>query len=280
MVKFGIKAPGYSSANANATDVTKTFLVVKAYINTSTVTAGNVTSANANLGVIKIGDYVDLPSLSVEAYVEGGGNFTNANARVQVVGVNSYVDKNGNGSDKHLVFQFKDILVKRRMNATDTNAGGYAASEMRKYLTTVSGDNNSGKFLAGFLAAGVPQAALWAPSRVIGGASSTTLADSVYLPTVWEVSETNNCTISGYTSDAITANEGTGNQGRLTIYGAGEGGNNSRIKSGAAASTWWLASASTYSGSSISFGFVNNVGNDTTVPASLLGGVVPAFCVK
>jgi uncharacterized repeat protein (TIGR02543 family) len=278
MVKFGIKPAGYSSASAE--DVTKTFLSVQAYINKAAVTASNVDNASAKLGVIALGNYVDLPALSVTAY-NGQGAFSANNARVEVVGVSSYIDKNGNGSGKHLVFQFKDVMVNRRMNATATNAGGYAASEMRKYLTTVSEDANSGKFLAGLLAAGVPQTALWAPSRVIGGNSSnkSTVTDSVYLPTVWEVAETNNSTQSGSTSDAMTANEGTENQGRLTIYGAGEGGNNGRVKSGA---TWyWLASTSTYYLSpGYSFCLVYYLGFIDGANASFEGGVAPVFCVK
>jgi hypothetical protein len=267
MVKFGIKDPSYISATA--ADVTNTFLAVQAYINKAAVTPSNETTASAKLGVIALGDYVDLPSLSVAAYGGGGGAFTNVNARVEVVGVNSYNAKNGNGNGKHLVFQFKDIVASRRMNATDTTAGGYAASEMRTYLT--------GNFKNGLVDAGVPQAALWAPNRVIGGASSTTVADSVYLPTLWEVSETNNSTLGGFTSTAITANEETGNQGRLTIYGAGEGGNNSRIKG---VTTWyWLASASTYSGSSFcNVGFNGNTG--TYSASSSVGGLAPVFCVK
>jgi hypothetical protein len=271
MIKFGIKLEGYTSATT--ADVNNTFIAVKAYINNSGVSASDTTTANAKMGVIALGDYVDLPSLSVAAYGDGGGAFTNANERVQVVGVNSYT-KNGN-SGKHLVFQFKDIMVSRRMNATDTNAGGYAASEMRKYLTTVSGDNNSGKFLAGLLAAGVPQSALWAPNRVIGGASSITVTDSVYLPTVWEVAETNNST--GSNSVAITANEGTGNQGRLTIYGAGSGGNNSRVKD---STLYWLASASTKYGRSSSFCVVDYYGVASDNNASFASGIAPAFCVK
>jgi hypothetical protein len=282
MVKFGIKESGYGSATA--ADVTNTFNAVKIYINTSAVTASNATTASAKLGDIALGDYVDLPSLSVAAYGgsdgSGGGAFSNTKARVQVVGVNSYT-KNGN-TGKHLVFQFKDLMVNRRMNATDTNAGGYAASEMRKYLTTVSGDNNSGKFLAGLLAAGVPQAALWAPSRVISGAAA--IADMVYLPSYWEIQKTDawgdSSVVNGESSDNSAWFSYYSPAGSASNLGSTEG-KNIRIKKthGTASAAWWWF-ASPYSGSSSHFCGVYYVGYDYYYNASSAGGLAPVFCVK
>jgi hypothetical protein len=262
-VKFGIEGSG-------AEKVGRTLLAVKGYLQ-------DVSAGEAAAGKIALKDYITIPSLTVDNY-NGVGYFTTSNAVVEVVGLSPYKGKNDNGSDEHIVFQFKDVLTKRRMNSTDTNAGGYAGSEMRKYLAEVSGDAASGKFYAGLIAAGVPSSTLWNPKREIGGSGSTksTVADSVYLPTLWEVAETNNFTHSGSTGTAVTQNEGAGTQGRLKAYGAGENGNNSRKKTGTI-DWWWLASASIYKSSA--FCDVNTTGIAAT-NANSAGGVAPAFCVK
>jgi hypothetical protein len=97
---------------------------------------------------------------------DGHGNLL----RLIVVGINSFHSKDkytvtANNGVPHLVFQFQNIPVSRRMNMSDSNGGGYAASEMRKYLIPVDGDTdaNSGAFLTGLLDAGVPKAVMWAP---------------------------------------------------------------------------------------------------------------------
>ncbi|MDR2467374.1 MAG: DUF6273 domain-containing protein, partial [Spirochaetaceae bacterium] len=249
------------------------------------VTASDETTASAKLGDIALGDYVDLPSLTVAAYGgsdgNGGGAFSNTKARVQVVGVNSYT-KNGN-TGKHLVFQFKDIMVNRRMNETNTTTGGYAASEMRKYLTTVSGDANSGKFLAGLVAAGVPQTALWAPSRVISGAAA--IADLVYLPSYWEI----NKTVDAWSGGSYVSGESDGNSAWFSYYSPAGSASNLDSTAGKAVrkkklhgtetdAWWWFASP--YSGSSSHFCYVHNLGHAHNYIASSAGGLAPVFCVK
>jgi hypothetical protein len=169
--------------------------------------------------VIKTGDWIDLEGgLAVKAYGgtdgKGGGGFDHNAAkameqvrvtfgddtapwgrlcRLVVVGVNSFHSgKEGyngaytieeNDGTPHVVFQFQHIPVVRRMNAADTSEGGYAASEMREYLT--------GNFLAGLKNAGVPEGVLWAPKRVLSkgpnGAGSVTLSDKLWLPTEAEM---------------------------------------------------------------------------------------------
>jgi hypothetical protein len=117
--------------------------------------------------------------------------------RLIVVGINSFYEKNGNGTTPHVVFQFQNIPVKRRMNPDESNAGGYPASEMREYLTPVKDSNGtvvpgSGKFLDGLKDAGVPKDVLWEPARVMATKKAdpdqtAIINDLLWLPTQWEM---------------------------------------------------------------------------------------------
>jgi hypothetical protein len=148
--------------------------------------------------VIQLGDWIDLEGgITVNDYAvdtsyaaTGGFQYTGASdsTRLIVVGINSFNGRNGNNR-QHVVFMFKNIPVERRMNPTDTNAGGYAASEMRKYLVPYSG--SSGNFLTGLENAGVPQEVLWGPNRIIArehnGTDTNVISDLLWLPTEWEI---------------------------------------------------------------------------------------------
>jgi hypothetical protein len=151
--------------------------------------------------VIRLGDWIDLEGgLTVEDHNAGGGGFSsgdegmhwNANITLNgadkgkmcgliVVGINPFKDLNGNGGTPHVVFQFQNIPVLRRMNPTASNAGGYPESEMRVYLT--------GEFLSGLKDAGVPEGVLWGPSRVVSGKENgaKTINDTLWLPTEREM---------------------------------------------------------------------------------------------
>jgi hypothetical protein len=136
--KFGIEVTGTKG-------VTAAFYELHAYS-----AAGGLADQN---NVIRLGDWIDLEDgLKVDAYGEGDatGGFEVANTaitpsplpsgygnkllRLIVVGINSFKGKNGNDDTPHVVFHFKNVPIMRRMNSTKTNAGGYPASEMRKYL--------------------------------------------------------------------------------------------------------------------------------------------------
>jgi hypothetical protein len=156
------------------------------------------------------------------------------------------------------------------MNPSDTNAGGYAASEMRKYLTPVAGDGNSGKFLAGLISAGVPESVLWAPKRYVanGGSGATgadELADKLWLPTEREAFGGRTYSHASYETDA--------NQARLEYYVD----NGSRVKNFGGV-WWWLASPAYFS----STNFCGTYGDGTikSINAYSERGCAPAFCVK
>jgi hypothetical protein len=95
---------------------------------------------------IQIGDYVDLPSLTVD------GTVYTQNLRILVSGFNTFrnpLNKYGAQNIKnHILFTFDSIVLKRRMNPTNNNAGGYPASELRIFLEGATGDG-SGPFAIG-----------------------------------------------------------------------------------------------------------------------------------
>jgi hypothetical protein len=266
--------------------------------------------------VINLGDYIELEAgLFVEPYPgddgEGGGkieykpedprwtgeitasNYSMGSMnRLIVVGINSFKD-NGNykypkGSNEpdpsdHVVFQFDNVMAYRRMNPTNFNEGGYPASELRKYLTPVDGDPESGNFLAGLTNAGVPEEVLWGPERTISTkGNTTTIDDLLWLPTQWE--------IYGKATDALNEDEGI--QVKLAYYGRG-GKNESLVSFLKASNTlyyfpkfnnatqitdasYWLASVPE------DWGFRMMWGNGSQPVSGLVTdnhSVVPAFCV-
>jgi hypothetical protein len=182
--KFGIGGTG-------KTAVGDTFNALSAYIK-----AGGLSQ-----GKIKTGDWIDLEGgLDVEAYADKG-KFSATNAvidktpftgyegrklRLIVVGIDSFNTINGNKTP-HVVFQFQNIPAYRRIHSSE-DAVGYGATEMRKYLTPVSGDNGSGMFYNGLVKAGIPENVLWAPIRYVSNRTAAEkITDLVWLPTEWEI---------------------------------------------------------------------------------------------
>jgi hypothetical protein len=124
--------------------------------------------------------------------------------RLIVVGINSFQGFDGNGDTPHVVFQFENIPVMRRMDTIDAPSR-YGASEMRKHLTPVTDESGSiipgsGNFLAGLKNAGVPagetDGVLWAPNRVVYHADgSDQIRDLLWLPTERELTGGRNATM-------------------------------------------------------------------------------------
>jgi hypothetical protein len=138
-----------------------------------------------------------------------------------VVGINSFRSGKGTGGKysvtandgvDHVVFQFQAVPVKRRMNPDAANTGGYAASEMRRYLVPVDGVAGSGNFLAGLENAGGPHGVLWAPARSVSSSVDSVgeIKDLLWLPTVWEMT-------GAQFRYAVTSESAT-NQARLEYY--------------------------------------------------------------
>jgi hypothetical protein len=151
------------------------------------------------------------------------------------------------------------------MNPSDTNAGGYRASELRQYLT--------GSFLRGLLAAGVPESALYAPARHVanggqGASAADALTDRLWLPTERELFGGN--TLSNNTWETAA------NQARLAYYE----GNSRRMKYRADGNAIWWWEASPYAGSVAYFCGSSGGGNVGSYDASSVGCCAPAFCVR
>jgi hypothetical protein len=257
--KFGI-------TTTQTTGVTDTFNALHQYIQTGWLTNQS--------NVIRLGDYIDLEggltvdgtSLSNTALSQG------ALLRLIVVGINSFNGKNGNNTP-HVVFQFQNIPVMYHMENSYANTKGYAGSEMRAYLTPVAGVNESGKFLAGLIAAGVPQKVLWQPVRYVakkgkGANGVNKLEDPLWLPTERELFNENLYSRPAWESPV--------NQAWLEYYHSAD----RRIKYDATNSpqSYWEASADDTT--TDAFGSVSNKGLRSVGPANSSRGAAPAFCVK
>jgi hypothetical protein len=92
------------------------------------------------------GDYIDGIDLSAIPAENGGTagqawNNTYKNNRIILSGFNTYKQSGDTEVTKnHLLFTFRNIPLKKRMNPSNTCIGGYAASEMRAFLEGVYGD--------------------------------------------------------------------------------------------------------------------------------------------
>jgi TolB-like protein len=252
-----------------ASGVTATFNAVHAFL--QTCNGGSAEGRRERIAQrILLGDWIDLPHLTVQGDAGGGAiNTDNVDLggngkllRLIVVGIDSFVATNRD-APAHVVFQFQNIPGTHRMNSGNTNYGGYKGSEMRHYLT--------GNFLRGLVGAGVPEGVLYAPTRYIannGGERATAadaLADWLWLPTEWEV-------FGGrWISERIW--ETAANQVWFEYY---EG--PLQLKHAADNRLWWWA-ASPYSGSAGTFCYVGVIDTLDTA-ASSVGGCAPAFCVR
>jgi hypothetical protein len=279
------------------------------------VSSGGLVSAS---GKIELGDYIDLEGgLSVAAYGSGNhtGGFTirpgagkdqalqtftvasnakynpgyrGALLRLIVVGINSfhsngtYVAPPENNDKQHLVFQFQNIPVSRRMNPAATSSGGYKGSEMRAYLT--------GNFLTGLKNAGVPESVLWAPKRYVAqgpsGSACDTIEDKLWLTTEREIFGFDNSTYAfeGYTYGPYSnaSAEKAKNQARLQYYTS----TNSRIKythdgvnSDGSSNFGYYWNASPWNGDTSSFCVVYIYGYANRYNPADATGCAPAFCV-
>ena len=102
------------------------------------------------------------------------------NLRVVIGGFNFYKGAGDTENSKnHILWVFRNIVLKRQMNASDTNAGGYGASAMKKFL--------DGVFATG-LGEEIGVQYLYTVRRAISKKGSTEwISCTVFLPTTVEV---------------------------------------------------------------------------------------------
>jgi hypothetical protein len=230
-------------------------------------------------------------SITTVSSAEYNPNYSGVLLRLVVVGINSFKGKNGNTTN-HVVFQFQNIPVKRRLNPTNSNAGGYAASEIREYLTPVTGKSDSGRFLVGLIAAGVPDAVLWAPKRIMAkewnsktSSETITIEDKVWLPTSWELIGAQGGSPIAETQanqalfDPRYANGSTYATASRVKYLAG-----TAPGSRGEGQWYWLASPNYDTQQDNIYNFFRSVDVDGYAghlySLTTAGGVAPAFCVK
>ncbi|GHT49060.1 hypothetical protein FACS1894102_3170 [Spirochaetia bacterium] len=247
--------------------------------------------------IVRLGDWIDLPSLSVLGDAGAAEiNITNAPVnsgnsvllRLVVIGINSFKDINDNGNTKHVVFQFENIPVFRRMqlhytdnyNIPANNIAGYSKSEIRSYLTN--------RFLTGLTNAGVPSRILWAPERVVenvhfsddpwtqanGTAVLQTIVDKIWLPSGFEMG------ISGYGGEKA--------ENQASFYGNDAtkyyNDTNRKKYTTAGANSYWLASSYYQNQELIDYLTINADGDPdipivTNVAVNDIG-IAPAFCIR
>jgi hypothetical protein len=208
---------------------------------------------------IKIGDYLDLPSLN-----DGTTNFIwnddYKNLRILVSGFNIF---KGAGdvevTENHILFTFRNCIMTRQMNTTDTNTGGYAASAMKTYLDGVFANGLKAALGGEYL---LSVARYYATSDSAGA----WIQNSVYLPNEAEVW---GAVFWGSPYGGIFQCQWP--IFRETVY-KGKRLNGSRQ---------WYWVATPRASSSANFCYVNsNIHAYYTNGSSASGGVAPAFCVR
>ena len=99
-----------------------------------------------NFTGLMIGDFIDGINLSAIPEENGGDagqvwNATNRNNQIVISGFNTYRGIGDTENNRnHILFTFRNIPLRKRMNATNINAGGYIASEMRAFLEGLNGN--------------------------------------------------------------------------------------------------------------------------------------------
>lgn len=213
----------------------------------------------ADFSGLMIGDYLDLPSLTVDGTTYTW-NATYQNLRIVISGFNHYIHCGDTENTKnHILWTFKNVVLQRQMNSSDTNTDGYNASAMKTYL--------DGVFALGLGSALGSSDYLYTISRAISKKGSTEwVRNTVFLPTEVEVFG-----VATYGDDQIAWNTNI----QYPIY---RDSSYYRCKKYNGSRTWWWE-ATPYASNSTAFCYVNNGGNSYADNASNnIGGVAPAFC--
>lgn len=203
---------------------------------------------------LRLGDYLDLSSLTVDGttYTWDAGY---KNLRLMIVGFNTYKHAGDTENTKnHVVMQFRNCVLTRRMNASDTNTGGYAASELYGWLND--------KFKTGLVVALGDY--LYKIRRLLSNKGGWAWNDdTVFLPTEYEVWGASVWSEKGY---------GGGFQAQYALYRESS---LYKVKRHNGNRMWWWE-ATPYEGNTASFcGSYNNGHADSYYTASSAGGVAP-----
>ena len=213
----------------------------------------------ADFSGLMIGDYLDLPSLTVDGTTYTW-NATYQNLRIVISGFNHYIHCGDTENTKnHILWTFKNVVLQRQINSSDTNTGGYNASAMKTYL--------DGVFALGLGSALGSSDYLYTISRAISRKGSTEwVRNTVFLPTEVEVFG-----VATYGDDQNAWNTNI----QYPIY---RDSSYYRCKKYNGSRAWWWE-ATPYASNSTDFCHVSSVGHGGHNYASnSVGGVAPAFC--
>ena len=212
----------------------------------------------ADFSGLMIGDYLDLPSLTVDGTTYTW-NATYQNLRIVISGFNHYIHCGDTENTKnHILWTFKNVVLQRQMNSSDTNTGGYNASAMKTYL--------DGVFALGLGSALGSSDYLYTISRAISRKGSTEwVRNTVFLPTEVEVFG-----VATYGDDQNAWNTNI----QYPIY---RDSSYYRCKKYNGSRAWWWE-ATPYASNSTVFCHVSGSGSSGNGASSGYGGVAPAFC--
>lgn len=222
---------------------------------------------------LRLGDYIDLPSLTMSADSLYGSVYTARTInndynrlRVEIVGFDDYyyVGNTAYPTQHHVTMMFKDIPTTAPFNETNTTDGDYPGSMLFHWLherfesALISAINGGGATVVEPLAV----------DRIIGTVENWGWVGSekIFLPT--------SVNVFGTTGFSHT-NYGTGTQTQFALFALNP---NRKIKrNNNSRSSWWLAEPS--ANSSTYFCRAHSYGYASHILASFTYGVVPAFLI-
>ena len=232
-----------------------------------------------DFGGLAVGDYLDGIDFSGTAAPTSGTapqawNNTYKNNRIEIAGFNTYKGMGSTENNKnHILFVFRNIIAKARMNATDTNVGGYPSSEMRIWLEGANGDGSG--VLATKLKEQLGGDYLYKVNKIFptDNGNYNWANASLFIPTELEIFG-----IPLYGSEGVYESgkrSGYATPVHFPIYQKSYA---RRIKRWNGSRDWYFE-ATPYSGSSATFTSVDSYGGSYGNTASAVGGCAPAFCV-
>jgi hypothetical protein len=227
---------------------------------------------------LQIGDYLDGIDLSAIPAENGGTagqawNDTYKNNRLTLSAFNPYKGVGDTEVTKnHIRFDFANVPLRKRMNPTDDNTGGYAASEIRVFLEGTSGDgtgSKTGVTTAAFLntlKAQIGDYILPVRRLFSNKAGWEWITCSLWLPSENEVFGANAWGETEY---------GDGQKLHIPLY---RDSYQHRIKRYNGSRDWyWLCTPNAGSAAYFCGAYGNGIAYDNT--AGSVGGYAPAFCV-
>jgi hypothetical protein len=226
---------------------------------------------------LQIGDYLDGLDLSAIPAENGGTagqpwSGTYKNNRIVLSAFNPY---KGVGDTEvtrnHIRFDFANVPLRKRMNPTNDNTGGYPATEVCAFLDGVNGDGTgsmAGVTTAAFLNALKARIGDYIlPVRLLlsNKADWAWVTRSLWLPGENEIFGVNSWGEPGY---------GDGQKLHIPLYQKSYA---YRIKRYNGSRDWYFLNAP-YAGSAAYFASVSGHGDAHGDGASAVGGCAPAFC--